>query len=65
METSLLLPKPDFPEILSILNYAVIIYLHQLRSRLTYIEKKTQRQCLNKIQWVIFLLLLVTVWEDR
>ena len=65
METSLLLPKSDFPEILSILNYAVIIYLHQLSSRLTYIEKKTQRQCLNKIQWVIFLLLLVTVWEDR
>ena len=49
MVTSLPLPKPDFPEIFSILNYAVIIYLHQLRSRLTYIEKKIQGQCLNKI----------------
>ena len=50
METSLPLPKPNFPEIFSILNYAVIIYLYQLRRRFTYIEKKIQGQCLNKIE---------------
>ena len=50
METSLPLPKPDFPEIVSILTYAVIICLHQLRSRFTYIEKKIAGQCLNKIE---------------